>query len=109
MRPADAAQYGRIVQDKHGFLKKIVEYKDATLQEKDIGLCNAGIMRINAQTLRSLLPHLTTTNEGSEYYLTDIVHLARKENILCQVIEVDPLAVTGINTMVELAEAEPAM
>ena len=78
MRPADPGAYGRFVTDADGGLERIVEAADATPEERAIGLVNGGIMAIDAQHAGDLVDALDRDNAKGEFYLTDIVRIARK-------------------------------
>jgi bifunctional UDP-N-acetylglucosamine pyrophosphorylase/glucosamine-1-phosphate N-acetyltransferase len=104
--PADPAAYGRLVLGPDGALKKIVEYKDATPDERAITLCNSGIMVVDGRFLFKLLDEVDNDNANGEYYLTDIVGLARNQQLNCTVVEAAEEEVMGINSRAELAEAE---
>ena len=109
-RPDDPAEYGRLVTAADGGLEAIVEFKDASDAQCEIQLCNAGIMAIDGNHLFSLLDAVTNENANGEYYLTDIVALARERGLSCSVVEAaDPVEVMGVNNRAELAEAEAAM
>jgi bifunctional UDP-N-acetylglucosamine pyrophosphorylase / glucosamine-1-phosphate N-acetyltransferase len=103
--PADPGGYGRLVTSADG-LERIVEAKDASAAERAINLCNSGIMVVEAKALWQLLAHVTPNNAKNEFYLTDIVGLARKAGMKCAVVEGDEDELLGINSRVELAEAE---
>ena len=102
----DPGNYGRLVQGKDGFLDAIVEAKDATDDQLQIGFCNSGVMAIDGKVIWSLLERVGTNNEKGEYYLTDIVNLARNDGRVCVAIEGNKDELLGINSRVELAEAE---
>ena len=106
-RPADAAQYGRIVAADGEIIDKMVEYKDASEAERAIDLCNSGLMAVSAERLWPLLARVGNDNAAGEYYLPDIVMLARGDGHSV-VIETDPDEVAGINSRAELAEVELA-
>ena len=72
-RPADPAQYGRLILGPKGKLEAIVEYKDATSSERAINLCNSGIMAVKGALLFDLLNAVGNDNAAGEYYLTEIV------------------------------------
>ena len=76
-RPENTAAYARLVLDDSGHLERIVEFKDATSGEREIGLCNSGVMAIDGRVLFDLLGQVGDDNAQGEYYLTDIVALAR--------------------------------
>lgn len=106
MRPADPAKYGRLVQNSSGGLERIVEWKDATEAERAINLCNSGVMAIDGQVLWSLIDRVDNKNAKGEYYLTDIVELARHDGRLCAVVEAPEAELMGVNSRAELAMAE---
>ncbi|MEM9619310.1 MAG: bifunctional UDP-N-acetylglucosamine diphosphorylase/glucosamine-1-phosphate N-acetyltransferase GlmU [Pseudomonadota bacterium] len=104
--PDEAGGYGRLKRDPDGALAAIVEAKDATPEELEIGLCNSGVMAIDSAFLKARLRDIDSNNAKGEYYLTDIVALARTDNRQCAVIEADKDEVLGVNSRIELAEAE---
>jgi bifunctional UDP-N-acetylglucosamine pyrophosphorylase / glucosamine-1-phosphate N-acetyltransferase len=104
-RPDDPAQYGRLVVGKGG-LEAIVEFKDANPEQRAIGLCNGGAMAIDAKRLPVLLGELRNDNAQGEFYLTDVVAVARRHGWTCAVVEGDADEVLGINSRQQLAEAE---
>jgi bifunctional UDP-N-acetylglucosamine pyrophosphorylase/glucosamine-1-phosphate N-acetyltransferase len=108
MRPDDAAEYGRLVV-ADGMLEAIVEAKDASRQQRDIGLCNSGVMAIDAKLLAALLGAVGTGNAKGEYYLTDIVGIARRRGLPCRVVEAPAEELVGINSRADLAAAEALM
>jgi bifunctional UDP-N-acetylglucosamine pyrophosphorylase/glucosamine-1-phosphate N-acetyltransferase len=109
-RPDDPGQYGRLVTDASGALMRIVEARDASAEERKIGLCNAGIMAIDGKRLFALLDAVGNDNAKKEYYLTDVVALARGKGWGCVAVEAaDANEVMGINTRAELAVAEAVM
>jgi len=104
---ADPGRYGRLVVrgDK---LDRIVEYKDADEATRAIALCNSGVMAADAALLRDLVGRLGNDNAAGEYYLTDVVGLARDEGRSAAVVTCDEAETLGINTRAELAAAEAA-
>lgn len=105
MRPKDPAQYGRIVTTDTGAVQRIVEYKDASSEERSLTLCNAGMMCSDAGLFRTWLEKITPNNAQNEYYLTDIVEYAAREgDVRC--VEADENELMGINSRKELAQAE---
>ncbi|MBO39402.1 MAG: bifunctional N-acetylglucosamine-1-phosphate uridyltransferase/glucosamine-1-phosphate acetyltransferase [Rhodospirillaceae bacterium] len=107
--PDDPGEYGRLVKDLNGGLEKIVEFCDANEDERKIGLCNAGIMAIDGKRLFQLLNVVADNNSKSEFFLTDIVGIARSKGWGCLVLETDdPDEVMGVNSRTGLAEAESA-
>jgi bifunctional UDP-N-acetylglucosamine pyrophosphorylase / glucosamine-1-phosphate N-acetyltransferase len=109
MRPADPGRYGRLVLGADGGLERIVEAADATPEERSIGLVNGGIMAIDAGHARHLVDALDHDNAKAEFYLSDIVHIARRNGLRCHAIELPIKEMIGINTRAELAEAEALM
>jgi bifunctional UDP-N-acetylglucosamine pyrophosphorylase/glucosamine-1-phosphate N-acetyltransferase len=109
-RPAEAAEYGRMVCAKDGALEAIVEFRDADAGQRAIPLCNAGAMAVDGEILFGLLESLGDDNAKGEIYLTDMVAAARAAGHDCAVIEAeDPLEVLGINSRADLARAEAVM
>ncbi|MGB0799068.1 MAG: bifunctional UDP-N-acetylglucosamine diphosphorylase/glucosamine-1-phosphate N-acetyltransferase GlmU, partial [Planktomarina sp.] len=102
---ADPGRYGRLIADGDQ-LDRIVEYKDATPQERDITLCNSGVMAVPCRLLFDLLSSIDNNNASGEYYLTDVVALARKRDLLCRVVKCPEAETLGVNSRVELAQAE---
>ena len=103
----DAGAYGRIVKDAAGNVRKIVEARDATPEEKAIGEYNSGVYCYRTADLAEALASLTTDNDQGEYYLTDtIAFLVGRGRAVATVQADDPSEVVGINTVDELAEAE---
>ncbi|QUS35527.1 bifunctional UDP-N-acetylglucosamine diphosphorylase/glucosamine-1-phosphate N-acetyltransferase GlmU [Falsirhodobacter algicola] len=100
-----AGRYGRLVM-RGPELDRIVEYKDATDEERSISLCNSGVMCVDTSLLADLLNELRADNAAGEYYLTDIVAIARSRGLSCGAVICDSRETVGINTRAELAEAE---
>jgi bifunctional UDP-N-acetylglucosamine pyrophosphorylase/glucosamine-1-phosphate N-acetyltransferase len=107
-RPGDPAAYGRVIADASGRIEKMVEFKDASSEERAITLCNSGLMAVRARDLFPLLGRVTNENAAGEYYLPDIIMLAAADGRASAVIETDAAEVSGINSRGELAEAELA-
>ena len=109
-RPDDPAAYGRLVRGADGSLEAIVECREATPEQRTIALCNAGIMAADGKRLFALLDAVGDDNAKREYYLTDIVAIARRQGYGCAVAEADdPREVMGVNARAELAVAEAVM
>jgi bifunctional UDP-N-acetylglucosamine pyrophosphorylase/glucosamine-1-phosphate N-acetyltransferase len=109
MRPADPGPYGRFVLAPDGALERIVEAADAGPEEQAIGLVNGGIMVIEASRLAEFLDALDSDNAKREFYLTDVVAIARRKGLACRAVELPTEELLGINTRAELAEAEALM
>jgi bifunctional UDP-N-acetylglucosamine pyrophosphorylase/glucosamine-1-phosphate N-acetyltransferase len=102
--------YGRIVRTPQGWLEKIVEEKDATAEERRIGEINTGIYCVKASFLVEGLKEIGQENAQKEYYLTDLVEIARRKGLRCSAYQVvDPVEVMGINTRVDLAMAHDVL
>lgn len=104
--PGDPGAYGRLKIGADGSLEAIVEAKDASAEELQIDFVNSGVMAIDSAFLARALPQLTDNNAKREYYLTDIVAIARREGLRCAVVEADEDEVVGVNSRVELAVVE---
>lgn len=104
---ADPGRYGRLVLEGES-LARIVEYKDASEAERAITLCNSGVICAEAAVLFELVAALGNENAAGEYYLTDIVGLARARGLSAGVVVCDESETMGINTRAELARAEAA-
>ncbi|WP_410219382.1 bifunctional UDP-N-acetylglucosamine diphosphorylase/glucosamine-1-phosphate N-acetyltransferase GlmU [Paracoccus sp. (in: a-proteobacteria)] len=104
---ADPGRYGRLVVSGQG-LERIVEYKDADEETRALTLCNSGVMALDADLLRQLIVQLSNNNASGEYYLTDLVALARADDRQADVVICDESETLGINTRAELAAAEAA-
>lgn len=100
-RPEDAARYGRLVM-KGGELDRIVEFKDATEEEKNINFCNSGFMAFDGRYLFEILSHIGNKNAAGEFYLTDAVEEAHKMGLKCTAVEGDSQEVASANTLEEL-------
>ena len=102
---ANAGRYGRLVMQGSAVLR-IVEYKDASEQERAITFCNSGVICAKADVLFSLLEAVGNDNASKEYYLTDIVQLAHGRNLSVAAVHCDEAETMGINSRAELAQAE---
>jgi bifunctional UDP-N-acetylglucosamine pyrophosphorylase / glucosamine-1-phosphate N-acetyltransferase len=105
-RPADPGAYGRVILGENGRVDRIVEYKDASPEERAVTLCNSGLMAVRAADLFGLLAKLRSDNAAGEYYLTDIVSLAAAAGRFSVGIETDAIEVAGVNSRGELAGLE---
>ncbi|MEM9573111.1 MAG: bifunctional UDP-N-acetylglucosamine diphosphorylase/glucosamine-1-phosphate N-acetyltransferase GlmU [Pseudomonadota bacterium] len=105
---ADPGAYGRLMTDPSGNLEAIVEAKEATPEQLSVRFCNSGVMAASARTMFDLLANVTNDNAKGEYYLTDIVGLARAAGQSCRAVACDEADVLGVNSRIELAQAEHA-
>ena len=104
--PADPAKYGRIILGEGDRIAKMVEFRDATEQERAVRLCNSGMMAVRAKDLFRWLAKVGNDNAASEYYLPDVVNIAADEGREAVVIEGDPYETAGVNSRAELAHLE---
>lgn len=104
---ADPARYGRLVMAGDD-LVKIVEFKDATNEERAITLCNSGVIAADAGLLTALLGNVGNDNASGEYYLTDVPGLARAEGHSATVVRCPEAETLGVNSRADLAFAEAA-
>jgi bifunctional UDP-N-acetylglucosamine pyrophosphorylase/glucosamine-1-phosphate N-acetyltransferase len=104
MRPQDPARYGRVIV-ADGSVQRIVEWADASDDERAVGLCNAGVFCAPAADLVRWLHSIKPSPKG-EYYLTDCVAAAVLEQKRVLAVEADAAECRGVNSRVELAEAE---
>ncbi|SEQ39009.1 bifunctional UDP-N-acetylglucosamine diphosphorylase/glucosamine-1-phosphate N-acetyltransferase GlmU [Thalassovita taeanensis] len=104
---ADPGRYGRLVMQGDA-LDRIVEFKDASDQERAITICNSGVIAADSETLFSLIDAVGNDNAAGEYYLTDIVALARAQGLTATAVTCDETETMGINSRAELALAETA-
>jgi bifunctional UDP-N-acetylglucosamine pyrophosphorylase/glucosamine-1-phosphate N-acetyltransferase len=107
---ADPANYGRIITDDQGNLLRIVEEKDASVAEREINEINAGIYCVDSAFLFKGLRGIGSDNRQGEFYLTDLIEIARSEGFavnrhVCE----DPVEVLGVNSRVDLAGAHRAL
>ena len=104
--PDDPLRYGRVVAQQ-GQIIKMVEYKDATEEERACTMCNSGLLAARCEDLFDLLKRVGNDNQQGEYYLPDIVNIAIADGRNCAVIACDSAdEVGGINSRAELAAAE---
>ncbi|KUJ76784.1 bifunctional N-acetylglucosamine-1-phosphate uridyltransferase/glucosamine-1-phosphate acetyltransferase [Ruegeria marisrubri] len=102
---ADPARYGRLVM-QGDTLERIVEYKDASDEERAITFCNSGLMACDAETLFSLISEVGNDNAAQEYYLTDVVEIARRRGLKVTAVACDEAQTMGVNSRAELAAAD---
>ncbi len=127
----DPTGYGRIIRNSEGIVTAIIEHKDATSQQREIKEVNTGIIAAENRHLANWLKRLTNNNAQGEYYLTDIVAMAKLEDetavreiaddesssdswiglskkryTIATEISQDEAAVTGVNCKKDLADLE---
>lgn len=106
MEASDPFGYGRIVRDDAGDVVEIVEQKDCTPEQAAITECNSGFYCFDIELLFSALEEVSTDNAQGEYYLTDVLGIARKrgQRVLAFKAE-DPTECLGVNSRIQLAQA----
>ena len=101
--------YGRIVRNTKGDITEIIEQKDASAEQLKITEVNTGVLALQSSQLSDWLPKITNNNAQGEYYLTDLVAIARDAGV--EVISVNPESATeveGVNNRVQLSQLERA-
>ena len=104
----DPKGYGRLLIEGET-LVAILEEKDATPDERAVRLCNAGLMALDGRLALDLLDAIGTDNAQNEFYLTDVVALARAKGLGTAIVLVGEDEVQGVNDRVQLARAEASM
>ena len=104
--PEDCAAYGRIITLSDGSVAKIVEFADASEEEKAVKVCNSGLMFGDAQKIFSWLKEVKPNNAKGEYYLTDVVEIARQDGAKIGLSLAKEEELLGVNTLADLARAE---
>ena len=103
----DPAAYGRVVRDGAGHVKRVVETRDATPEERTIREINAGFYALSARRLAAWLKRIDNRNAQKEYYLTDLVGLAVGEGTPVTAVKAEASSeVAGVNSKSELAQLE---
>ncbi len=111
-------QYGRLVvdensailhQNQRGRLFEIVEYKDATPEQRQVTICNSGVVCVSKSTLINAIKKLQPSKITGEYYLTDIVAIAGDGGEKCGFLRCDKAEVLGVNSREDLAIVDKAM
>lgn len=105
--PDSSTGYGRIVRDDNHNVLAIVEEKDASEKEKEIGEINTGILAVQSSCLHDWLPKLSSDNAQGEYYLTDIIAMAVRDGLTVETVQPAYIEETlGVNNRQQLAELE---
>jgi len=102
---ADPGRYGRLIMDGAA-LERIVEFKDASNEERAVTFCNSGVIAADCATLFDLIDAVDNQNAAGEYYLTDIIAIARARGLAATAIACDEAETLGVNSRAELAAAE---
>lgn len=106
---ADPTGYGRLLTDGAGNIEAIREELEASVEERAVTLCNSGVMAFASAGLLDFLDDIKNDNAKSEFYLTDIVEIARSKGLSSVVVECTEEEVMGVNSRAQLASAESLM
>lgn len=106
---ADPTGYGRLLVDADGHVEAIREETEASQEERAVTLCNSGVMAFRSAGLLDLLNNIRNDNAKGEFYLTDIIEIAKSAGHSSVVVECDEEEVMGVNSRAQLATAEAAM
>jgi bifunctional UDP-N-acetylglucosamine pyrophosphorylase/glucosamine-1-phosphate N-acetyltransferase len=107
---SDPTGYGRVIRDEQGRAVRIVEQTDAGASQRRIREINAGIYLVRAPDVFSALKDVRSRNKQGEYYLTDLVELARRKGqVVRAVVRKGSRELLGVNDRKELAEAHRKM
>ncbi|MDY0124125.1 bifunctional UDP-N-acetylglucosamine diphosphorylase/glucosamine-1-phosphate N-acetyltransferase GlmU [Sulfurimonas sp.] len=104
----DPDGYGRVIIE-NGEVKKIVEQKDASKVELSVTTVNAGIYAFTKEVLDKYIPLLSNDNAQKEYYLTDVISMARADGLSVSPLLVDEEHFRGVNSKKDLSVAEEIM
>lgn len=103
----DPHGYGRIIRERDGSLRSIMEEKDASLEEKKISEINSGMYCMQVNDVADALAGLNTNNQQGEYYLTEVLTLLKQKGKKVEILKVDAAEdIYGINDRIQLAQAE---
>ncbi len=103
----DPSGYGRVIVDEHGNVEAIVEHKDCTSEQREIRVINSGIYCFKAELLWRHLAEVQPNPISGEFYLTDMAAILRSHGHSVRALHIgDPAELLGINTRIELAEAD---
>ena len=103
---ANPTGYGRLLTGPDGSLEAIREERDASAAERDVRFCNGGLMALAGAHALALLEAVGNDNAQGEYYLPDVVALARARGLAATVVMADEVEVLGVNDRAQLAAAE---
>ena len=104
--PDDGKSYGRVILGEGDRIAKMVEFKDATPEERAVRLCNSGMMAVGSRDLFGWLRDVGNDNAAHEYYLPDVVNVAARAGRHPVAIEGEPFETAGVNSRAELAHLE---
>ena len=102
----DPTGYGRIIRGEAGDVLEIVEEKDATDEQRKVKEVNSGVFAFDGAVLRSALERITPDNAQGEFYITDVLGIARHDGLRVAAFTApDARELAGVNDRVQLAEA----
>ena len=105
----DPSGYGRVIIDANNQVQYIVEQKDASAEELLTTAVNAGIYAFSKSVIETYIPQLSDDNAQKEYYLTDVVAMAKKDGLSIAPLLVDEEHFKGVNSKVDLSDSEEIM
>ena len=105
-RTSEPGNYARLILDRDGNLDTIIEARDASDEQLALDLCNSGFMAVDGDLLPGLVRRLGNDNAKGEYYLFDLIGLARADGLACAIVEGDAAEFMGVDTRAGLAQAE---
>jgi bifunctional UDP-N-acetylglucosamine pyrophosphorylase/glucosamine-1-phosphate N-acetyltransferase len=105
----DPSGYGRVIIDANNQVQYIVEQKDASAEELLTTTVNAGIYAFSKSVIETYIPQLSNDNAQKEYYLTDVVAMAKKDGLSIAPLLVDEEHFKGVNSKVDLSDSEEIM
>ena len=107
--PADPAQYGRVIRDETGNVDRVVEFKDASPEERAVREVNAGVYAFDANVW-NFLKEVDRNNAAGEYYLPDLIGIYQRHGLPVRAFKAaDPTELLAINDKEQLAEVEKAL
>lgn len=104
--PDDGKAYGRVILGEGDHIAKMVEFKDASDEERSVRLCNSGMMAVHSRDLFRWLAKVGNANAAREFYLPDVVMIANDEGRHAVAIEGEAFETAGVNSRAELAHLE---
>ena len=105
----DPNGYGRIIREKNGEVLKIIEHKDCSLEELKVNEINSGMYCFDIKELVESLNKLHNNNVQGEYYLTDVIEILKNKGERIGALPVSFEEIMGVNSRVQLSEAEKVM
>ena len=107
---ADPHGYGRVIRDSNGAFQRVVEQKDANLEERSVCEVNTGVLAARSQNLNSWLARVKNDNAQGEYYLPDVLGLAVSDGYSVEVVVTDDEVETqGVNDRIQLEALERSL